>query len=85
MCKRIAVLLNTDRNRSFEYSTPRYNNVQADFEAHNLSTLARFASFPRPEIAAGAGGSLAEAARGIGRDEYLETLGLIPVSPARRS
>ena len=82
LCNRYPILLNTDRNRYLEYYSPRYNNVHVNFAARNLGILSRFGSFSAPELAAGAGGPLAQAARRVGRESYLRRLR--PYAPALR-
>src|SRR5207237_1093929 len=69
-------VLNSDRNRRLEYSTPRYNNVHRDFATENVRALASFASFPPPSIAHGDGGRFADLYRHVTRARYEETLGL---------
>ena len=67
---------NTDRNRRLEYYTPRYNQVVTDMRRANLYALAGLASFPPIAVEASAAGPLADACRGISREDYLESLGL---------
>ena len=70
-------ILNSDRNRRLEYSSPRYNNVHRDFAAENVRALASFASFPPPAVAGGDGGPFADLCRNVARSRYEETLGLV--------
>jgi spermidine synthase len=78
ICRRYQILSNTDRNRYLEYYTPRYNNVHLNFAVLNLQRLSQFASFPTPVLASGAAGRLAEAVRGLDREQYLRRLASRP-------
>lgn len=69
-------IANTDRNRRLEYFTPRYNHVVTDLKRENVRGLASVARFPAVELDPDASGPLAEACRGITRDEYLRNLGV---------
>jgi spermidine synthase len=75
-------VVNSDRNRRLEYWTPRYNNVHADLAVENLRALRRFASFPRPRVAAAAAGPLADACRSVG-PRSARPLGLEPLYSRR--
>src|SRR5262249_32605994 len=82
LCHSYRILINTDRNRYFEYSTPRYSNVHVDFATQNVRALSRFASFPNPEVSPEAKGPLAEAARAVVREQYSRYFG-VPLPPSR--
>jgi len=76
LVKQRPVILNTDRNRRLEYFTPRYNYSPLDHRELNIEALAAVATFPAPPLARGCSGSLANACRLIGREQYLRRLGL---------
>lgn len=58
-------LLNTDRNRRLEYTTPRYALERGDLWTRNVLSLVANASFEPPQVEPGASGDLAEVARAV--------------------
>jgi len=76
LASRGEAIRNTDRNRRLEYFTPRYNHVVTDLARENLRALASLASFPPAEVDPAASGALADACRGITRDDYFRSLGI---------
>jgi spermidine synthase len=68
--------LNTDRNRYFEYYTPRYNYSRENWLRLNLLRLSSVASFPAPFFAAGVPAAVTEACGKLAAPDYRRALGL---------
>jgi spermidine synthase len=76
LARRGGAIPNTDRSRRLEYFTPRYNHVVIDLRRQNLRALASVASFPPIDVDPAASGRLADACRGLSREDYFRSLGI---------
>ena len=77
-------VLNTDRNRVLEYASPRYNLSRADLYRDNLLDLAKWASFPPPQMSMSADRVLFEVGRQVTRSDYFQSLGLTDPNDTKR-
>lgn len=64
----------TDRNRRFEWATPRFWPGRLRREEENRRTLASWSSFAPPPVAEGATGPLADAARQLTAEDVRQSL-----------